>query len=309
MHGLSQHFHRASRPPLPRTELAKPAGRRRRCLLATSRRPPATPKRQLPSLPAVAPPVYPLSSPPTLPAAGKVKRALQAFFGATNGGLSVYDVAGQETVAADVLSGKAEEDRLRAVKGKGCVVDVEGGLQRMSLDSAGSMDFHLQHLQQQHGQHWEGHAAPQQQQQGAAAGEGRLRKLAVAVLGASQPSVADAIERATSGAISGGAAAAAAQGISPSCSNSINSSLQHSRKSSGSSMDMELALVGLPHTYGGQAGSSGSGAWGGGLNAGRSGSHNSSGSSSSSSSGGSGPWAAVGGGSGSGSSSRHSSMV
>ena len=107
MHGIGQHAHRASGPPLPRTELAKPAGRRRRQrrrLLATSRRPPATPKAQLPRLPAVVLPLYPpLRSPPTLPAAGKVKRALQAFFGATNGGLSVYDVTGQQTVAADVL--------------------------------------------------------------------------------------------------------------------------------------------------------------------------------------------------------------
>ena len=38
-----------------------------------------------------------------VPAAGKVKKALQAFFGATNGGVSLYDVAGHQTVAADVL--------------------------------------------------------------------------------------------------------------------------------------------------------------------------------------------------------------
>ena len=77
------------------------------------------------------------------------------------------------------------------------MVDVEGGLERMSLDSARSLDFHLQQIEQLE-------QAEQQQRAAAAAaaappGEGRLRKLAVAVLGASSPSLVDAIDRVTAG--------------------------------------------------------------------------------------------------------------
>ena len=128
----------------------------------------------------------------------------------------------------------------------------------MSLDSARSLDFHLQQIEQLE-------QAEQQQRAAAAAaaappGEGRLRKLEVAVLGASSPSLVDAIDRVTAGPAPSPAGAARSQGLPP----SHASSLQHSRKSSGSSLDMELAVVALPHDSAGpsSSSSSSSSAWG-----------------------------------------------
>ena len=194
----------------------------------------------------------------------------------------------------------------------------------MSLDSARSLDFHLQQIEQLE-------QAEQQQRAAAAAaaappGEGRLRKLEVAVLGASSPSLVDAIDRVTAGPAPSPAGAARSQGLPP----SHASSLQHSRKSSGSSLDMELAVVALPHDSAGPSSSSsawgspyagprsstaggntsgsgsGSGAWGAPY-AGPSSSHTSSMSSFNGGSGGTdvGAWAAAAGGS----NSRYSGMV
>ncbi|KAL4859324.1 hypothetical protein ACK3TF_001061 [Chlorella vulgaris] len=55
--------------------------------------------------------------------AGKMKRGLQVFFGATTGGVDYFEVAGSTVIPADLITGKAEEEQRRLAKGKGKVTE------------------------------------------------------------------------------------------------------------------------------------------------------------------------------------------
>ncbi|PRW59836.1 hypothetical protein C2E21_1534 [Chlorella sorokiniana] len=128
-------------------------------------------------------------------ATGKLKRALQLLFGTAN--VSVYEVAGGEQwVSPDELSGKADDELRRRVKGKGKVGEPAPvpavGPATLSHDSAWSIE--QQQQQQQQRQQRQGHY----QQPPAAEGQGveeRLRQAAAAVLGAGCPTVEQTIDQ------------------------------------------------------------------------------------------------------------------
>lgn len=134
-------------------------------------------------------------------AAGKIKRALKLLFGAAE--VSVYEVAGEQWVSPDQLSGRAEEELRRAVKGKAKVGEAApappGGPVGLAHDSAWSI--HQQ--QQRQGQY---------QQPPAGEGQGmeeRLRQAAATVLSAGCPSVVQTIDQVYSGLAPGGSSSGA----------------------------------------------------------------------------------------------------
>lgn len=110
--------------------------------------------------------------------------------------MSIYEVAGETIVAADALTGKAEEEARRAAKGKAWVVEEDeeagracssGGDDADSVVSAGTT-YSWQAHTQQHGQ-----AQPPAAAAAAPSGSEKLRKIAAAVLWG-MPTVEEAIE-------------------------------------------------------------------------------------------------------------------
>lgn len=186
----------------------------------------------------------------------KVKKFMQALFGSTN--VSLYDVAGQQVVAAKELDGSAVAERQRASKGKAAASEEDCDelsdaecVSHMRVDIGEGQDAAYYQQQYRQFKHFEReHKRKQQQQEAeataaAAAGDSLVRRATAIARGVlSTATLEQAVDRVYSTAAEPAEAAAAAADFGSPTAPSQRSSYSHrSSLSSGSAVEMELACM------------------------------------------------------------------